>query len=80
MRRALRNLFRLLAAGLVVFGAMGIGLEFIRHRLRGAEIRWTYVGVSTGLTAAAIALFATSDRMAARLSDDADDADDNGDS
>jgi hypothetical protein len=75
MRRALRNLFRLLAAGLIVVGGMGFGLEFLRHRLRDAEIRWTYVTGSALLSALAIGLFASSDRLAARLADDADEGD-----
>ena len=75
MRRALRNLFRLLAASLIVFGGLGFGLEFLRQRLRDAEIRWSYIAIGAVLLVSGVILFWASARLAERWADDIDDGD-----
>jgi hypothetical protein len=73
MKRAVRSLIRLVAAALMVFGGMGIGLEYLRYRVKSAETSlWHYLAGSL-LIVLGIALFAISSRVAARLTGDFDD-------
>jgi hypothetical protein len=67
MKRAVRTLLRLIAAALVVFGGMGLGLEFMRRRAQSAETSpWHYLAGSL-LIVSGIILLAASSRVAARL-------------
>jgi hypothetical protein len=55
MKRAVRDILRLVAAGLIMFGGLEIGLEWLQHRLHQANtIRlWHCVlgGILAGLGA-----------------------------
>ena len=73
MRRAVRNILRLLAGGMVISGGLEFGLEFMRHRLRGSEIRlWSCI-VGAILVGLGVVLFWGSGRLAERLTDDFED-------
>ncbi len=78
MRRAVRNLIRFVAAGVLIFGGLTIGLEVARHRLQEAEIRPTQCIIGGGLMVAGIILFAASSRLAAMFTDDDEDEGGNG--
>lgn len=72
MKRAVRAILRLIAAGLLVFGGLEIGLEWLQHRVRKADISpWHCIlgGILAGL---GIVLFTASAGLAGRLTDDAD--------
>jgi divalent metal cation (Fe/Co/Zn/Cd) transporter len=72
MKRHVRTLICLIASGLVVFGGMEIGLEYLRHRFRQGEISlWHYV-IGAILVMLGIFLFLTSSRLAEQLTDDFD--------
>lgn len=70
MKRALRNLIRLVAAGLIVFGALEIGLEFIRHRMQKADVSVWRCMAGGILAAAGGLLFAAGAKLAGRLTDE----------
>lgn len=70
MKRAIRNLIRFIAAGLITFGGLEIGLEIVRHRLQNAEIGLRECLIGAGLILGGVILFAFSSRLADRLSDD----------
>jgi len=70
MKRAVRAILRLIAAGIVVFGGLEIGLEWMRHRLRGAGIKPWHCVFGGMLAVLGIVLFAVSDRLAVHLTDD----------
>jgi hypothetical protein len=70
MRRSVRVVILLLAAGLLVLGGMEIGLEVVRHRLQDAEINLWRCGVGAALSALAVLLAAGSARLAQKLTDD----------
>jgi hypothetical protein len=70
MKRAVRMVIRLIAAGIIVVGGMNTGLEYMRYRLHAAEINlWRVclglLGVLVGVT-----LFAFSSSLAERMTDD----------
>jgi drug/metabolite transporter (DMT)-like permease len=70
MKRAVRTLIRLVAAGLAVVGVMVLGLEFIR--LRGPSGRidlWNGI-VGLILVVLAVVLFAASSALAKRWTED----------
>ena len=70
MKRAIRTVVRLVAAGLILFGGMEIGLELTRHRLRGESIKAWHCVVGSLLIVGGVALFAVSSRIAERLGED----------
>jgi hypothetical protein len=70
MKRAVRSVLRLLAAGAVVVGGMELGLEFTRHRLRGTTASVWHCLLGALIVLAGVALFAASDRLARTLTDD----------
>ncbi|HEU5123406.1 MAG TPA: hypothetical protein VFW05_05005 [Verrucomicrobiae bacterium] len=72
MKRAIRNLIRFIAAGLITFGGMEIGLEIMRHRLQNAEIGVRQCVIGSALIIIGAMLLAFSSRLADRLSDDLD--------
>jgi hypothetical protein len=76
MKRAVRTLLRLIAAGLLIFGALEIGLELEHHQLQirnhvePAETNiWRYV-IGAVLVVAGLILFAASASLAEQLTDD----------
>jgi hypothetical protein len=85
MKRAVRTLIRIIAAGLFVFGALEIGLEVAHHQV---QVRnhvdpvttnvWHYI-IGAILIVVAVILFLGSESLAEQLTDDVDDTDDNGD-
>ena len=73
MKRAVRTVIRLIAAGIIVIGSMSIVLEFARYKLQRAEPDiWQFLLGSFAIVAG-LALFAASSRLAARWTRDADD-------
>ncbi len=72
MKRAVRSVIRLVAAGGILIGAMYLGVEFMRYRLRSAEPGLLGTLLSVLAIVAGVVLFATSSGLAARLTDDAD--------
>ncbi|HEY9508463.1 MAG TPA: hypothetical protein VIV82_01250 [Verrucomicrobiae bacterium] len=72
MKRAIRNLIRFIAAGLITFGGMEIGLEIMRHRLQNAEIGARQCVIGAVLILGGSVLLAFSSRLANRLSNDLD--------
>ena len=73
MKRALRAIFRLIAAGLLVVGAMELGLEYMRHVAPPrAPINLGNCLIGAVLMALGVGLFAASRRLADRFSDDLD--------
>ncbi len=76
MRRAVRMVLRLAAAGIVLLGGMGIGLEMVRHRMQGAGLNWWKSGLSLLAILAGLFLFLASSSLAEQLTDDVEDDDD----
>jgi hypothetical protein len=72
MKRAVRILICLTAAGLIVFGGLAIGLALLRHIVRHMELSaWLVTGGAALMVLGAI-LLAASARLARRLTDDFD--------
>jgi hypothetical protein len=72
MKRAVRDLLRLIAAGLCVFGGLEIGLAWLRHRVQKTGISPWHCVLGSILVALGVALFAASARLAGHLTDDFD--------
>ena len=72
MKRAVRSVIRLVAAGFLLVGGMEIGLEFVRHRLRGAAFGWWRCLLGLALAVTGGVLLALSRRLAETLTDDFD--------
>ena len=72
MRRAVRAILRLIAAGLILFGGLEIGLEWMRRQVDKTGIRTGRCLVGAALIALGVFLFAASARLAERLTDDPD--------
>jgi uncharacterized membrane protein HdeD (DUF308 family) len=72
MRRAVRNLIRLIAAALLVFGVLEFIFEFTRERAEKAELDIWHLVLGAILVVAGIILFATSKKLAEKLTDDFD--------
>ena len=70
MKRAVRTLIRIIAAALVVFGGLALGLEYARQRT--AQVSWGQIMLGAALIAAGIGLFAVSARLAEKFTDDFD--------
>ncbi|MGN6555377.1 MAG: hypothetical protein ACTHLW_16855 [Verrucomicrobiota bacterium] len=75
MTRAIRNLIRFIAAGLIFFGTLQIGLEFARQHLHESEARVGQYLIGLLLVVLGIISFAFSSKAAAFLTDE-DDGDD----
>ena len=72
MKRAVRGLIRLVASGLVLFGALEIGLELVRHRMKDVPISvWSCI-IGGVLILLGIGLLLTSASLAEQLTDDFD--------
>ncbi len=79
MKRAVRTLIRIIAAALILFGALEIGLELVHHRV---QVRnhvesihtniWHYI-IGALLIVVGVILFLGSESLADQLTDDIDD-------
>jgi drug/metabolite transporter (DMT)-like permease len=76
MKRAVRTLIQIIAAGLMVFGALDIGLEIEHHQLQVhnhvepvTTNIWHYI-IGAVLLVAGVIIFAGSESLAEQLSDD----------
>lgn len=79
MKRAVRTLIRIIAAALILFGALEIGLELVHHRVQVHNhvepIQtnfWHYV-IGVILIIVGVILFLGSESLADQLTDDIDD-------
>ena len=70
MKRAVRSVIRLIAAGFLLVGGMELGLEFVRHRLRGSHLGLWRCLLGLALAIAGGLLLAFSGRLAESLTDD----------
>lgn len=70
MRRAVRTVIRLIAAGIIVVGGMNAGLEYVRHRMQGAEVSPWRVAIGTFGVVLGVGLFAASSPLAKRMTED----------
>lgn len=70
MKRAVRSLIRIIAAGLIGFGILEMALEFVRLRTKDAAMKpWPWI-IGALLILGGIFLFATSTRLAEKFTDD----------
>jgi len=75
MKRAYRSVFRLVAAALMFLGVVELALEiaeWLRHRHDGTPVGVGPLVIGAALLAVGVILFAASSKLAARLSDEAD--------
>ena len=70
MRRAVRNLIRFIAAGLIIFGGLEICLEVVRDQMRKTGISVWHCVVGSILIFSGGILFAVSAKLAEHLTDD----------
>jgi len=82
MKRPVRLLIQIIAAALMVFGALEIGLEIVHHQVQVHDHAnpihtniWRYI-IGALLFAFGIVLFLGSNSLADQLTDDYDDEDD----
>jgi drug/metabolite transporter (DMT)-like permease len=81
MKRPVRTLIQIIAAGLMVLGALEIGLEIVHHQIQvhnhvdpiKTDI-WRYI-IGAVLLLLGMILFAGSESLAEQLTDDIDDTD-----
>jgi drug/metabolite transporter (DMT)-like permease len=78
MKRAVRTLIQIIAAGLMIFGVLEIGLELehhavqVRNHVEPVETNlWRYI-IGALLLLVGVILFAGSDSLAEQLTDDID--------
>lgn len=72
MKRAVRMLLRLTASGIITVGGMEFVLEYMRHRVRGAEVHLGNCILGAILILFGVILFAMSHRLAKRWTNDFD--------
>jgi uncharacterized membrane protein YkvI len=79
MNRAVRTVICIIAAGLLLFGALEIGLEIVHHQVQVRDhvdpIQtniWRYI-IGAVLLVLGVVLIAGSESLAEQLSDDIDD-------
>jgi hypothetical protein len=72
MKRAVRTVLRLVAAGLILFGVLALGLEFLRQRLPEAGLSIGRIALGVLLLVLGGILFALSARLAERFAEDFD--------
>lgn len=68
MKRAVRTLIRIIAAALIVFGGLELGLEYARQR--SSAFSWGQIILGLVLIATGIGLFAFSAKLAEKFTDD----------
>lgn len=79
-QRGVRSLLLLIAFGMVVIGALQVGLEYVQHHVKGLELDPKTCAVWIALAVAGVILTAASGSLARRITgDDEDDEDDDGD-
>ena len=72
MKRAVRTIIRLIAAGLILFGGIEVALDFFNHRLHKASLSvWAWV-IGIFLILLGGFLIAASESLADQLTDDID--------
>ena len=70
MKRAVRAVIRIIASGLILFGGIEIGLEFLRPRANHTGMSvWAWV-IAVVLIALGIFLILASESLAEQLTDD----------
>ena len=79
MKRAVRTLIRIIAAALILFGALEIGFEVVHHQVQVSKHAqtiqsniWHYI-IGAILIAVGVVLFLGSESLADQLTDDIDD-------
>ena len=72
MNRAVRFVIRLIAAGVILFGGLEIALEYLRHRMKNAEISVWQCIIGGILIVLGSFLFWASAWLAEHLTDDSD--------
>lgn len=72
MKRAVRSVIWLVAAALAMLGALGIGLEFVRHRMQGAPFSIWHIALDVLAILAGVFFFLAADSLAEQLTDDID--------
>lgn len=72
MKRSVCMVLRLVAAGIIVIAGMGIGLEYVRHRMQGVDVNWWHCGLELLVIGGGVILFAKSGALAEKLTDDYD--------
>lgn len=70
MKRAIRNLVRVVASALVAFGLIDLCLEFFRVHFHEGEIHWSAGAIGLVFILAGILLFVFSAKIAAKIADD----------
>jgi hypothetical protein len=72
MKRAVRTVLRLIAAGLLLFGGLELALEFLRRRMPESHLSIWRCLAGTLLLALGVGLYAASARLAERWTDEFD--------
>lgn len=72
MKRAVRSVIRLIAAGFIVIGGIYAGLEFAQYRSANGDPSLLRILLSTLTVVAGLVLFASSSGLAARLTGEYD--------
>jgi hypothetical protein len=62
----------LVAAGLALLGGLGIGLEYVRHRMQGVPSSYWSIGLDVLAILAGVFLFLAAESLAEQLTDDID--------
>jgi hypothetical protein len=62
----------LVAAGLVLLGGLGGGLEYVRHRMQNTPLSGWHISLDVLAVLAGVFLFLAADSLAEQLTDDID--------
>jgi hypothetical protein len=62
----------LVAAGLMVLGGLGFGLEYVRHRMQNVPFSVWHIGLDVLAILAGVFFFLAADSLAEQLTDDID--------
>lgn len=74
--KAVCSVLRLVAAGLLVVGALLAGLEFLNHRAKGVDLNLLKIAVNALVFLAGVVLFALAGKLAAHLTGETDEGED----
>ena len=72
MKRAVRSLIRIIAAGLIGFGIIELVFEIVSQRAKGTAINAWHLIIGSLLIVLGIVMFVTSTRLAKKLTADFD--------